>query len=236
MRIHCLQHVPFEAPEEISVWAGNKGHTVTTTLLYESQSLPALEDFDMLVIMGGPMGVYDEASIPWLKREKIFIHDAITTGKLTLGICLGAQLIAEQIGGEVYRNKWKEIGWFPVKLTEEAKGSALFKGFPEQFVPFHWHGDTFSLPAGAKRIAFSLGCANQCFEFRDTVAGLQFHLEVNEQSIQRIMEHCGEEIEPGEYIQSAAEMAGQPEKVRASNGILFTLLEAMEDKHLSRTQ
>ncbi|AIQ60824.1 type 1 glutamine amidotransferase [Paenibacillus borealis] len=235
MRIHCLQHVPFEAPEEIAVWAGNRGHSLTTTLLYESQALPSINDFDMLVIMGGPMGVYDEALIPWLKAEKAFINAAIRSRKLTLGICLGAQLIAEQIGGEVYTNKWNEIGWFPVRLIGDAAASTFFKAFPEQFVPFHWHGDTFSLPAGAKRLAFSLGCANQCFEYEDYVAGLQFHLEVNDLSIRKIIDNCGEHIEPDEYVQSQSEMVDQLEKVAASNELMFTLLDAMEDKFLSRS-
>lgn len=127
MRIHCLQHVPFEEAEEIAGWAEVKGHELTTTRLYENQALPAIRDFDMLVVMGGPMGVYDEALYSWMTAEKSFIKDAIHSHKLTLGICLGAQLIAEQIGGEVYPNKWKEIGWFPVRLTGDAQTSAFSK-------------------------------------------------------------------------------------------------------------
>jgi GMP synthase-like glutamine amidotransferase len=234
MRIHCLQHVPFEAPEEIAVWAERKGHVLTTTLMYESQGLPSMDEFDMLVIMGGPMGVSDEEVIPWLKGEKAFIQSAIRSRKLTLGICLGAQLIAEQIGGEVYKNKWNEIGWFPVKLTEEAQASSFFRSFPEQFVPLHWHGDTFSLPTEAKRMAFSLGCANQGFEVEDYIAGLQFHLEVNEQSIRKLIDNCGDHIEQDVYVQSQSQIEGQLERVRASNELLFPLLDAMEEKYLSR--
>ncbi|WP_342421044.1 type 1 glutamine amidotransferase [Paenibacillus sp. FSL E2-0178] len=235
MRIHCLQHVPFEAPEEIAVWAGNRGHVLTTTLMYEAQALPSIDEFDMLVIMGGPMGVNDEEMIPWLKGEKAFIDAAIRSRKLMLGICLGAQLIAEQIGGEVYKNKWNEIGWFPVRLAGDANTSTFFRAFPEQFVPFHWHGDTFSLPAGAKRLAFSLGCANQCFEYEDYVAGLQFHLEVNDPSIRKIIGNCAEQLKREEYVQTQSEMVNQLEKVKASNELMFTLLDAMEDKFLSRS-
>ncbi|MEK4850000.1 type 1 glutamine amidotransferase [Paenibacillus sp. FSL H7-0756] len=235
MRIHCLQHVPFEAAEEIAGWAEVKGHALTTTRLYESQALPAIRDFDMLVVMGGPMGVYDEALYSWMTAEKAFIKEGIQSHKLTLGICLGAQLIAEQIGGEVYPNKWKEIGWFPVRLTGDAQTSAFFQGFPEQWVPFHWHGDTFSLPAGARRLASSLGCAQQCFEYEDYVVGLQFHLEVNESSIRKIITNCAGELEPGEYIQAPSDMTDQAERIIASNTLLFILLDAMEEKHLSRT-
>jgi GMP synthase-like glutamine amidotransferase len=227
--------VPFEAPEEIAVWAERRGHVLTVTLMYESHSLPLADDFDMLVIMGGPMGVHDEEVIPWLKGEKALISAAISSRKLTLGICLGAQLIAEQIGGEVYKNKWNEIGWFPVKLMEGAKESIFFKVFPEQFVPFHWHGDTFSLPAEAKRMAFSLGCANQGFEYAEHVVGLQFHLEANDISIRRIIDNCGEQIQQqDEYVQARSGMVGQHERVRASNEILFSLLDAMEGKYLFR--
>ncbi|WP_238653677.1 type 1 glutamine amidotransferase [Paenibacillus piscarius] len=234
MRIHCLQHVPFEAPEEIAVWAENKGHTLTTTQVYENKVLPASQDFDMLVVMGGPMSVHDEAVFPWLSAEKTLIHTAISKQKLTLGICLGAQLIAEQIGGEVYPNKCKEIGWYPVLATGDTEASAFFKDFPQQWVPFHWHGDTFSLPAGAKRIASSLGCINQCYEYEDYVVGLQFHLEVNDLSIRKIIENCAGELEPGEYIQTPSAMTDQPGKISASNTLLYTLLDAMELKYLSR--
>lgn len=113
MKIHYLQHVPFELPEHISVWAKEKGHEITGTLLYENYYLPELSEFDLLVILGGPMGVDDEDKHPWLVLEKHFIKEAIQHRKLVIGICLGAQLIAEILGGKVYKNHYKEIGWFP---------------------------------------------------------------------------------------------------------------------------
>jgi len=231
MRIHYLQHVPFETPEQISIWAQNKGYELNGTLLYENPSFPAQSEFDMLVIMGGPMGVYDEELHPWLTLEKQFIKESIDERKLVLGICLGAQLIAEVIGGKVYRNEHKEIGWFPVEMTNWAKHSEQFKLLPRTFTAFHWHGDTFDLPAEAMRIAFSQGCVNQAFEYNDHVIGLQFHLESSEASIRRLVDHCPDDLKPDLYVQQPQDMLNQNEHLAESNACLFALLDAMENKH-----
>ncbi|MFE9081002.1 type 1 glutamine amidotransferase [Bacillus mobilis] len=231
MRIHYLQHVSFESPEHILTWAEEKGHKVTGTLLYESSCLPSYSEFDMLVILGGPMGVYDEKRYPWLGLEKQFIKKAIQHRKLVLGICLGAQLIAEVLGGKVFKNHYKEIGWFPVKLSEEAKQIDFFSRFPEVFVPFHWHADTFQLPPEAKRIAYSKGCVNQAYVYEDHVVGLQFHLESNAASIERLIVHCADEIEQGMYVQRPHEMLEETHSLVLSKIILFTLLDAMEMKY-----
>lgn len=227
MRIHYLQHVPFESIENIGVWAQERGHEITSTLVYDNDRFPSVSDFDLLVILGGPMGVNDTERFSWLVKEKEFIKETIRQRKMVLGICLGAQLIAEAIGGRVYKNQYKEIGWFPVKLTEEAKNTLFFKEIPSEFYPFHWHGDTFELPAEAKKIAFSKGCVNQAFVYEDHVIGLQFHLESSESSIKKLIENCGDEIEQGLYIQTPNEMCNQPELLVQSNGILFKLLDSL---------
>lgn len=165
MRIHYLQHVPFEGPAYIETWAGEKGHPVAGSLLFQGGQLPALDQFDLLVIMGGPMNVYEE--------EK-FIKEAIEAGKLVLGVCLGAQLLADVLGGQVTRNQDKEIGWHPVTLTADAKNSRFFRNLPPYFNAFHWHGDTFSIPPGGLRVAESQACLNQAFEYDGRVLGLQF--------------------------------------------------------------
>ncbi|PYI55609.1 type 1 glutamine amidotransferase [Paenibacillus flagellatus] len=228
MRIHYLQHVPFEAPDLIAVWAKEKGHRLSGTALYESSRLPDPSAFDMLVVLGGPMGVHDEADYPWLVPEKRLIRETVQLGKPVLGICLGAQLLAEAAGGSVTRNPVKEIGWFPVRLTEEAKRSETFGQLPEQFLPFHWHGDTFSLPDGATRIAFSLGCANQAFEYGDGAIGLQFHLECSESGIRRMIEHGRFELGGGEFVQRAEDMTDRSEWLSASKAVLWKLLDGWE--------
>ena len=135
-----------------------------------------MSDFDWLIILGGPMNIYEEDKYPWLSKEKEFIHQAIASDKIVLGICLGAQLMADVLGGKVQRNVHREIGWFPVKLMPESKASRIFRVLPEEFMALHWHGDTFELPPGAVHTAESQACKNQAFELGKAI-GLQFHLE-----------------------------------------------------------
>jgi GMP synthase-like glutamine amidotransferase len=165
MRLHSLEHEPFEGLANIEVWAKNRGHSISRTLLFNNEELPDIDDFDWLVIMGGSMNIYEEEKYPWLREEKNFIAEAIAGKKIVLGICLGSQLIADVLGGNVSKNKYKEIGWFPVSLTADAKNSPVFSTLPRKFAAFHWHGDTFKIPPGAVRIAESEGCANQAFEY-----------------------------------------------------------------------
>lgn len=232
MRIHYLQHVPFESPARIADWAKERGFQLTGTLLYEGASFPALTEFDMLVILGGPMGVGDADKYSWLIREKEFIREAIEQGKLVLGICLGAQLIAEILGGRVYRNTYPEMGWFLVNMKEDFGDSVFFKEFPVEFIPFHWHGDTFELPKTAKTVASSSGCVHQAFEYEGHVVGLQFHLECGRDSIDKLLEHGADELESGgPYVQSPAEMVKQPSRLAQSNALLIELLQAMEERH-----
>jgi GMP synthase-like glutamine amidotransferase len=206
MRIHYLQHVPFEDLANIGNWAKNKGHSVSVTKLWLNESHPGLECFDWLIVMGGPMNIYEEKKYPWLVKEKQFINEAIKEGKAVLGICLGAQLIADVLGGKVRKNDYKEIGWFPVSKTVEANNSVFFKSLPDEFMAFHWHGDTFDLPPGAIRLVKSLACENQAFEYNGKVLGLQFHLESSITSITRLIENCRDELIEGKYIQSENEI------------------------------
>lgn len=206
MRIHSLQHVAFEDLANIKVWAGEKGHAVTRTLLFRREPLPSLDEIDCLVVMGGPMSVGDEKEYPWLADEKKFIERALKSGKRILGICLGAQLLAEVLGGRVYKNQHKEIGWHPVSLSTQGKQSAVFSVLPPEFTAFHWHGDTFDLPLTCVRLASSEGCLNQAFEYGPNVLGLQFHLESSPESIQALIENCGGDMTEGKYVQSAQEI------------------------------
>ena len=158
------------------------------------------------------MGVHDETRYPWLKAEKKFIRQSMATGKMVLGICLGAQLIAQVLGANVAKNPQKEIGWFPVRLTPEAQKVPVFQGIPEELMAFHWHGDTFEIPKGAIHIASSEACANQAFVL-GRIYGLQFHLESSRESIERLIKNCGDEVTHGKYIQDA-------EKIRSCMGYL----------------
>ncbi len=228
LRLHSLQHVEFEDAAEIASWASLKGHRLAATRLYGGQSLPALEDLDWLVVMGGPMGVDDTGAYPWLSDEKKLIRRAIEKGKTVLGICLGAQLIASSLGARVFKNVHKEIGWFPVSLTEEGAGASVFSGFPASFTAFHWHGDTFDLPAGGLHAARSEACANQAFLIGDRVVGLQFHLECSGASIERLLENCVGELSSAPFIQRGREIRGPDKDIAVVNRLLFAMLDNLE--------
>lgn len=220
MRIHYLQHVPFEGLAAIEDWTKQQSHTLTATRWYEPATLPQQEDFDMLVVMGGPMGIYDEADHPWLRDEKQFVRQSVDAGKPVLGVCLGSQLLADVLGAKVYANRHKEIGWFPVRFDPE-----LYDG---ELVVCHWHGDTFDLPEGAVRLAESAACKNQAYRFGDRVYGLQFHLEMTPSSVEGMIAACGQELVKAEWVQGAEEMRNGLHYAEATHNVLFRLLDRLE--------
>ena len=189
MKLHWLQHVPFEGLGIIEKWTETNGFEISCTRLFASEQLPEIETFDWLVVMGGPMGIYDYEDHPWLPEEKQFIKMAIDADKTVLGICLGAQLIADVLDAKVYPGPQKEIGWFPIQRTEGAP-----KIIPDELTAFHWHGDTFEIPDDAVRLASSEACKNQGFVYNDRVIALQFHLETTPESMEALIENCGDEL------------------------------------------
>lgn len=203
MKVHILQHVPFEDIGSMASWLHERGAEVTYTRFFEGAALPKPADLDLVIAMGGPMSVNDEAALPWLRPEKEFIREAAGKGLPVLGVCLGAQLIASAHGARVYRNRYKEIGWYPIEATP---GVAEAFRFPEKCTVFHWHGETFDLPSGAVRLAKSEACENQAFQIGRRVIGLQFHLETTPKSARAILDSCCDELVPGPYIQTASRM------------------------------
>ena len=180
---------------------------VSVTKFFEDPTLPDPDNLDLLVVMGGPMSVNDEQKFPWLAAEKEFIRKAIEKDKAVIGICLGAQLIADAMGAAVYPNKEKEIGWFPITGVQSENAEELFT-FPQELLVFHWHGETFDLPDGAMRLARSEACQNQAFQLGKRVIGLQFHLETTPASARDLVHHCRDELQPSRYVQSEAEILG----------------------------
>jgi len=227
LRIHYFQHVPFEGPGSIQEWSIKNGHSLTSTNFYINETLPDLNSIDWLIIMGGPMSVDDEKEFHWLPKEKSFIKNAIEKGKKVIGICLGAQLIAQILGASVYTNKQKEIGWFPIRLTEPAKRHPLFNGLHSEIIVFHWHGDTFELPENAIAIAKSDACNNQGFIYKQNVLALQFHLETTRESIQQMIENGRDELTQGQYIQEENEIQNQQEFFEENKKYLFTILDRL---------
>jgi GMP synthase-like glutamine amidotransferase len=227
MRIHCLQHVAFETPGTIVEWAAIHNYFISYTAFIEEKfSFPSITDFDVLLIMGGYMNVDEEENFPWLKQEKQFIKDAIDAGKKIIGICLGSQLIAATLQCAVYKGKEKEIGFFAVDFSNEAKNSHLFDHFISPYTLFHWHGDTFDLPENAAVIASTGVCKHQAYFIDPNIIGLQFHLEMDEASIEQMVLHDDEELkEAGNYIQSAEEIRKGLAYLDANRRDLFLLLD-----------
>ena len=203
MRAHYLQHVAFEGLGSIENWLLSHGYQISSTRLFESALFPDVNEIDLLIIMGGPMSVNDEKELPWLIAEKQFVKAAIDAGKPVLGICLGAQMIANVMGSKIYPNTQKEIGWFPI--TARSTDPIYFQ-FPSSVTVFHWHGETFDLPKQASLLASSQACTNQAFQVGHNVIGLQFHLETTPESLNDISVHCANEIVEGEFVQSVDKM------------------------------
>jgi GMP synthase (glutamine-hydrolysing) len=182
---------------------------------------------DALAVMGGPMNVYQYRDCPWLVREARFVEAAIGAGVPTIGVCLGSQLIADVLGAKVVQNAEVEIGWFEVTLTAEAEGMAAFRNIPARFTAFHWHGDTFGMPAGATHLAVSEACANQAFAYGEQVIGLQFHLEYSAESVRRMLIHCSDELVEAPFVQSAERIRAGLSNVEGTRRVLERLLGAL---------
>jgi len=227
LRIHSIRHVSFEGIGRIENWATEKGHQLTSTHIYEREALPDIGSFDWLIVMGGPMGVYEKETYPWLEKEISFIQEVIASGKQVLGICLGVQLIAEALGSEVYKGKaGMEIGWYPVKLTSAGKNSQFLRDFPEVLTPVQWHGDTFDLPEGAERLIEGSVYKNQSFSYGSNVLGLQFHLEFCASCIDRLSRLAGIP-DPGPGVQSAEEILSRKDLFLEGELLLQKLLDNM---------
>jgi GMP synthase-like glutamine amidotransferase len=197
------------------------------TNLFAGEPLPPLDAFDTLVVLGGPMSVHDAALHPWLTAEKRLIEQAIRLRKRVVGICLGAQLIADVLGARVSRNIHKEIGWHPVEFLDA--DSPMREVLVGRHTVFHWHGETFAIPAGAVRIATSEACENQAFVYDDHVVALQFHLEATEDSIRQLAEHCADELVEGPFLQSEADMLAQTDRTGPANGLLHRMLDRFHE-------
>ena len=222
--IVCIQHVPFETPGYILDWAIVHQQDVAIVTAYTNQDFPIADSVDMLVVMGGPMSVHDERDYPWLVAEKRFVEKVINNEKAVVGICLGAQLIADVLGARVYKNHTKEIGWYEVeKVSSE---NPIAKLLPQTFMAFHWHGETFDIPRGAVHIASTGACANQAFAIDNRIIGLQFHLEITAQGVYDLVQHCGDELKENGHIQSKDDILNGIHYCNTMHEIMDSLLKA----------
>lgn len=259
MRIHCLQHLKNETLGNIGTWITQKKYRLTKTLLngencFKEPLFPDKEKFDLLLIMGGTMSVYQEREYPWLKPEKKFVKKVIESGKPILGSCFGGQIIAEVLGGKVTKNRYKEIGWHNVRATsgkfpaESRKkltakipfGKEINSGLPAdlslEFTAFMWHGDTFEIPTGAARLFESEACQNQGFLYKDNVLGLQFHPEADRTWVKQLISDSGHELIPDKYIQSEDEICRHDSPFEESRKLAFSLMDWFERNWTDKIQ
>jgi GMP synthase (glutamine-hydrolysing) len=171
------------------------------------------------------MNVYEDSTYRCLAPEREFIERAITDRKLILGVCLGAQLLSVVLGGSVNQLVEKEIGWFPVQLTQAGRDSSLLRGLPDWFMAFHWHGDCFSIPPGAVHIARSDACEQQAFAYANHVIGLQFHLETSRENVASMIQNCGDDLSCGPFIQDPYSLEDGTEHMSAAHQLLYKLLD-----------
>ena len=224
MRIHSLLHAKHETIAAIANWSEHHSHKMSATNLYLGDELPSIDDFDLLLIMGGPMSVNDENKYKWLANEKLFIKDAINKGKYVLGICLGAQLIANALGAKVKANPHKEIGWFTVKKAIWSV-HPIADILPFFFTTFHWHGEAFDIPENAKLIFSSEACPNQSFIYGDRTVAFQFHMEVTPEIIQGFIEYGKNELKKDKYVKSGNEILSMISLTNENNLYLFRILD-----------
>jgi GMP synthase-like glutamine amidotransferase len=223
-KIVTLLHAFFEKPGYISNWAEQNDFELDEIHCWQRPKYPDPKEVTRLLIMGGPMGVYQTKDYPWLIDEIKFIRGVIDAGNKVLGICLGSQLIAAAMGAKVYPNDKPEIGWFDLKWNRAAYDHPLSYGVSSHSKVFHYHSDTFDLPENAVLLASSQACKHQAFALGDHVLALQFHMEVTNELLEDMLFHGGELVKDN-YVQSDEKIREGIYDVMQNHTDLATLLE-----------
>lgn len=195
-----LQNASGEGPGILGDLLDRRGWDRKTIRLHRGEVIPPdWETYHVMIVMGGPMNVYEEDTYPFLATESVVIEEGLRKGLPVLGFCLGVQLMAKASGAEVFKGREKEIGWYPVRLTTEGMNDPLFKSFPDEFMMFQWHRDTYHLPQGAVRLVDSENYPNQAMRIGDMSYGFQFHFEITRDMITEWLESGRDEIGEKHY-------------------------------------
>lgn len=207
MKILFVLHAAFEKPGCIETWASKKGHTIEKSSPYRGETLPEIDKFDFLVVMGGPQSPLEIDKAPYLNDEIALIKKAIQQNKKIIGVCLGAQLIGEALGAKTERSPHREIGMHLVELLDDAKDDPVFSQFPKKFDVMHWHSDMPGIAENAVLLAKSEGCPRQAFRYGDRIYGFQCHFEFTKELISGMIDNCvADLVTPGKYISSVKEL------------------------------
>jgi GMP synthase (glutamine-hydrolysing) len=237
VRCVVLQHVGCEPPGVYEDVLVARGGVVDRVELDEGDPLPPLDGARLLVVMGGPMGAYEEDAHPWLASEKEYLAAAVAAGIPVFGACLGAQLLAAATGGRAYPGPAPEVGILPVELTGQGRDDPVLGALPASFDTLQWHGDTFDLPPAAVRLAGSVAYPNQAFRLGSSYA-VQFHLEVSPAmarewaAIPAYAQALDDVLGPGS---APALLAGYAARAAELNGYAGLLFERFLDQALAST-
>lgn len=193
--ITCFQHIDCEGPGYLSDVLKTKRVEMEVLKPFKGDPIPERIG-DGLIVLGGPMGVYEEKEFPWMTAELDAIRRCLASSLPVLGICLGSQMLAHAAGGQVFRGAQPEVGWYPIELTPEGHFDPLFLGVAPEFEAFHWHGDTFTLPANAVRLAGNHLYPNQIYKIGNNAYGFQCHLEVTEEMVKSWAAIYAKELTP----------------------------------------
>ena len=223
MRIHVISHAAFEGLGAINDWAAQNNHVLSNTRSYVGETLPDPAAFDLLIVMGGPQSACEYDQYDYLRKEVELIQSANEVGKYILGICLGGQLIGIALGADAERSPHKEIGYFPIEVTQEGKSDRVFRHFPQTFPAMHWHYDMMGVPPGAVVLAKSEGCPRQAVRFSNHVYGLQCHLEFTEERTRVLIDKCQRDLQPSQYTQTPEIMLTNDFSI--SNRLIKTFLD-----------
>lgn len=224
LKVHYFQHIAGEGFGSCYEYLKSIGAQISATEFFalpvemalEIEALPAIEDIDLLIIMGGAMSVNDEANYPWLKIEKRWIRRYLSLGKPAIGLCLGGQLIANALGASVRLNEQQELGWTNVFRTQH--GLSDYFEIPKELEIMQWHSETFEIPKGGVRLAENNVCANQMYQIGKNVLGFQFHPEITPKVLQMYIENEEhEKVFSGAYVQSLDTLK-QTKKTRFQKG------------------
>ncbi|MBC7645329.1 MAG: hypothetical protein H7123_09385 [Thermoleophilia bacterium] len=232
--IICVTHSDQVAAGSVPDWARERGHTHVVHQLQRGDEIPAsVGDVDIICVMGGPMGVYDAPTIPWLARELEWLRELVVLPPderpLLVGICLGAQLLAAALGADVRLNRQREIGYWPLIVDRShTDASWLTRLMPTDFTPFLWHQDTFDIPDNTLHVASTEACTNQAFTTPDgSIVGLQFHPEFTAREIGNLISSsCGLHVD-APFVQQPDTLAGNDDARAAMKQMLWSMLDQM---------